>query len=171
MLQCKLWEYKDLLYREGMSGFKYKLALNSDIYFNNFNIYFKSQKFKVIRMSIYKNIFHYYRGQTSKGSEDTKQLQIENNTTKAFINVLQNSSQILTMKLTIWLGLNGNEKDTFEYMYQVSNELHRKTPQAVVIGIAETKNMINNLQMKKYYIPDGAILSENVSILIETKID
>ncbi|GAA1368386.1 hypothetical protein [Peribacillus frigoritolerans] len=121
-------------------------------------------------MSIYKNIFHYYRGPSIKGAEETKHLQIENNTTKAFVNILQNSSPTLTMKLTKWLGLNGNENDTFEYMYQVSNELHRKTPQAVVIGIAETKNMINNLQMKKYYTPDGAILSDNVSILIETKI-
>ncbi|PEJ34207.1 hypothetical protein CN689_08675 [Peribacillus butanolivorans] len=100
-------------------------------------------------MSIYKNIFHYYGGQSRKGSEDTKQLQIENNTTKAFISVLQSSSPTLTMKLTIWLGLNGNENDTFEYMYQVSNELYRKISQAVVIGIAETKHMINNLQMKK----------------------
>ncbi|MBO1513558.1 hypothetical protein [Metabacillus bambusae] len=47
-------------------------------------------------MSIYKNIFHYYRGQTRKGSEETKQLQIENNATKAFVNVLQHSSPILT---------------------------------------------------------------------------
>jgi hypothetical protein len=121
-------------------------------------------------MSIYKNIFHYYRGQTRKGSEETKQLQIENNTTKALLNVLQNSSPKLTANFITWIGLNGNEKDAFEYMYQVSNELHRKTPQAVVIGIAETKKIINNQQDKKYYIPDGAILSDSVSILIETKI-
>ncbi|WP_066320483.1 hypothetical protein [Bacillus sp. FJAT-29814] len=55
-------------------------------------------------------------------------------------------------------------------MYQVSTELHRKTTQAVVVGIAETKRLINNEQMKKYYIPDGAIISESVSILIEAKI-
>lgn len=121
-------------------------------------------------MSIYKNIFHYYRGQTRKGSEETKQLQIENNTTKAFINVLQNSTSILTMRFIELLGLNGHDKNTYEYMYQVSNELHRITPQAVVIGIAETDKIINNLQSKKYYIPDGAILSESVSLLIETKI-
>jgi hypothetical protein len=121
-------------------------------------------------MSIYKNIFHYYRGQTRKGSEETKQLQIENNTTKAFINVLQHSSPMLTMRFLEWLGLYAKETDKFEYMYQVSNELHRKTPQAVVVGISETDKIINNLQDKKYYIPDGAILSNSVSILIETKI-
>jgi len=127
-------------------------------------------KEKGLGMSIYKNIFHYYRGQTRKGSEDTKQLQIENNATKAFINVLQNSSSTLTIAFIKWLGLNGNEQDSFEYMYQVSNELHRRTPQAVLIGIAETGNLINNLQSKQYYIPDGAILSSSVSVLIETKI-
>ncbi|WP_335871270.1 hypothetical protein [Bacillus sp. 2205SS5-2] len=121
-------------------------------------------------MSIYKNIFHYYRGQTRKGSEETKLLQVENNTTKAFLNVLQNSSSNLTAKFIDWLGLNGNVRDTYEYMYQVSNELHRYTQQAVVIGIAETNKLINSQQEKKYYIPDGAILTETVSILIETKI-
>jgi hypothetical protein len=121
-------------------------------------------------MSIYKNIFHYYRGQTRKGSEETKQLQIENNATKAFLNVLQHSSPLLTKNFIQWLGLKENKMDSFEYMYQVSNELHRKTSQAVVIGIAETVKVINNSQDKKYYIPDGAILSNSVSILIETKI-
>lgn len=121
-------------------------------------------------MSIYKNIFHYYRGQTRKGSEETKQLQIENNATKALINVLQHSSPILTRNFIHWLGLKENSIVSFEYMYQVSNELHRKTPQAVVIGIAETDKVINNFQDKKYYIPDGAILSNSVSILIEIKI-
>ncbi|MED3575848.1 hypothetical protein [Cytobacillus praedii] len=121
-------------------------------------------------MSIYKNIFHYYRGQTRKGSEETKQLQIENNATKAFVNVLQHSSSLLTRNFIQWLGLKENSIDSYEYMYQVSNELHRMTPQAVVIGIAETEKIINNLQDKKYYIPDGAILSNSVSILIETKI-
>lgn len=121
-------------------------------------------------MSIYKNIFHYYRGQTRKGSEETKQLQIENNTTKAFLNVLQNSSPILTMRFIEWVGLTNSKKDTFEYMYQVSNELHRRTPQAIVIGIAETNKVINLSQDKNYFVPDGAILSDSVSILIESKI-
>ncbi|MDQ0163967.1 hypothetical protein [Aeribacillus alveayuensis] len=121
-------------------------------------------------MSIYKNIFHYYRGQTRNGSEEIKQLQIENNTTKAFINVLQHSSPMLTMRFLDWLGLYTKETDKFEYMYQVSNELHRKTPQAVVVGIADTKEVKHTSQNKKYNIPDGAILSNSVSILIETKI-
>jgi hypothetical protein len=121
-------------------------------------------------MSIYNNIFHYYRGQTRNGSEEIKQLQIENNTTKAFINVLQHSSPMLTMRFLDWLGLYTKETDKFEYMYQVSNELHRKTPQAIVVGIADTKEVKHTSQNKKYNIPDGAILSNSVSILIETKI-
>ncbi|MFA9556734.1 hypothetical protein ACERII_05490 [Evansella sp. AB-rgal1] len=121
-------------------------------------------------MSIYKNIFHYYRGQTRKGSEESKLLQVENNVTKAYINVLQHSSPILTMRFVNWLGLKSNGDMEFEYMYQVSNELHRKTPQAAVIGIADTKELKNTSHDKKYNIPDGAILSKSISILIETKI-
>ncbi|MFD1448017.1 hypothetical protein [Oceanobacillus profundus] len=121
-------------------------------------------------MSIYKNVFQYYRGQTRRASSETKQLQIENNTTKAFINVLHHSSPNLTKNFIQWIGLKEDDIESFEYMYQVSNELHRNTPQAVVIGIAETDKIISNLQEKQYYIPDGAILSDLVSILIETKI-
>jgi hypothetical protein len=121
-------------------------------------------------MSIYKNIFHYYRGQSTKGSDETKLLQVENNVTKALLNELQHSSPLLTMRFINWLGLNTNEADNFEYMYQVSNVLHRKTPQAAVVGIAETKELKLTSQNKKYNIPDGAILSNSVSILIESKI-
>ncbi|WP_110114906.1 hypothetical protein [Bacillus sp. CGMCC 1.16541] len=120
-------------------------------------------------MSIYKNIFHYYRGHTKKGSQETKQLQIENNTTKAFLNVLQHASPLLTDRFIKWLGL-CVEDEHYEFMYQVSNELHRRTKQAVVIGIAETEKVIDNQQGRKYYIPDGAILSASISMLIETKI-
>lgn len=122
-------------------------------------------------MTIYKNVFHYYRGPTREGSEETKQLQIENNTTKAFLNVLQHSTPLLTKKFIEWLGFNENEEDiSFEYMYQVSNKLYHNTPKAVVIGIAETDKVENNSDVKKYYIPDGAIISNSISILIETKI-
>lgn len=119
-------------------------------------------------MSIYKNIFHYYRGQSKKGSEETKLLQIENNATKAFLNVLQHSSPLLTMRFTNSLGLQ-NEDEEFEYMYQVTSELNRRTNLACVLGIADTKDLRHG-ESKTYNIPDGAILSESVSVLIETKI-
>lgn len=120
-------------------------------------------------MSFYQNIFHYYRGQTRKGSEETKMLQIENNATKAFLNVLQHSAPRLTTNFLQWMNVHATE-GSFEYMYQLSSELHRKTPQAIVVGIAETKKVMNQPQDKKYYIPDGAILSNEASILLETKI-
>lgn len=55
-------------------------------------------------------------------------------------------------------------------MYQVSNKLYNNTPKAVVIGIAETDKIVNISEVKKYYIPDGAIISNSISVLIETKI-
>lgn len=122
-------------------------------------------------MSIFNNIFHYYRGQAKKGSTDTKQLQIENNTTKAFLNVLQHSSPLLTENFIAWLGFPEQEgHGTFDYMYQVPNKLHQQTPQAVIIGIAETEVVKNTTEIKNDSIPDGAIISHSISLLIETKI-
>lgn len=120
-------------------------------------------------MSIYSNIFHYYRGQTKKSTDETRQLQIENNITKAFLNVFQHSSPLLTKNFTKWLGFKFDIVSELEFMYQVSNQLHRKSDYAIVLGIADTK-LIKKSEIKQYNIPDGAILSSQISILIETKI-
>jgi hypothetical protein len=120
-------------------------------------------------MSIHSNIFHYYRGQTRKSTDETKQLQIENNVTKAFLNVLQHSSPILTKNFFEWLGFKYEKVENLEYLYQVPNILHMKSDFAFILGIADT-NVTRNSEIKQYNIPDGAILSSEISILIETKI-
>ncbi|MBY6054775.1 hypothetical protein KUV27_24365 [Cytobacillus firmus] len=119
-------------------------------------------------MSIYQNIFHYYRGQTRSAAEETQILQVENNVTKAFLNVLQHSSPELTIAFVNILGINSKEKG-FEYRYQVNSPLPKITPIAAIIGIAES-NEIKTGVSKQYGIPDGAIISNEVSLLIENKI-
>ncbi|QUG40603.1 hypothetical protein KD050_15035 [Psychrobacillus sp. INOP01] len=120
-------------------------------------------------MSIYENIFHYYRGQTKNSSEETNILQVENNVTKAFINVLQHSSPELTLAFIKLFDLNAVSMEKFEYRYQVSSPLSKLTPIAAIVGIAESRKTIDG-KTKQYGIPDGAIISNDISLLIENKI-
>ncbi|QOK29975.1 hypothetical protein IIE26_26775 (plasmid) [Cytobacillus oceanisediminis] len=120
-------------------------------------------------MSRYKNIFHYYRGQSKGSTPETKQLQIENNLTKAFLNVLQHSSPEMTSKFLKFAGLSSIFTQSFEYRYQLPNVLSHVSSKGAVIGIAESDE-VRNSKEKMFTIPDGAILSEDVSILIECKI-
>lgn len=120
-------------------------------------------------MSIYQNIFHYYRGQTKNNSEETQILQIENNVTKALLNVLQHSSPCLTRDFIQFLGLGSSGNQDFEYRYQVTSSFIENTPIAAVIGIAESKEVKKGTP-KNHNIPDGAILSKDITLLIENKI-
>jgi hypothetical protein len=121
-------------------------------------------------MSIYRNIFHYYRGQTKSSSKETKQLQIENNVTKAFINVLQHSTSELTSNFLDMLGIQETTKPPiYDYRYQVPNQLEKPTKYGMVIGIAENEDIRKGTK-KNYSIPDAAILSDDVALLIENKI-
>ncbi|MBT2661637.1 hypothetical protein [Bacillus sp. ISL-45] len=121
-------------------------------------------------MSIYQNIFHYYRGQSKNSSEASQVLQVENKVTKAFLNVLQHSSYELTLAFLRFLGLellSGEEH--FEYLHQTSSQLPKATPFAAIVGIAESKELKVGTS-RQYGIPDGAIISKEVSLLIENKI-
>lgn len=120
-------------------------------------------------MSIYENIFHYYRGQTKNSSEQTSILQVENNVTKAFINVLQHSSPELTLAFIKLFDINAVSMENFEYHYQVSSSFSKRTPIAAIVGIAESKKIIAGTP-RQYGIPDGAIISNDISLLIENKI-
>uniref|UniRef100_UPI003896B4C4 hypothetical protein n=1 Tax=Pseudomonas aeruginosa TaxID=287 RepID=UPI003896B4C4 len=120
-------------------------------------------------MSRYNNIFQYYRGQSRGSTLETKQLQIENNLTKAFLNVLQHSSPEMTSKFLKFAGLSPIVTQSFEYRYQVANALSHVSSIGAVIGIAESDE-VRNSKEKTFTIPDGAVLSEDVSVLIESKI-
>jgi len=122
-----------------------------------------------VGMSIYENIFHYYRGQTKNSSEETNILQVENNVTKAFLNVLQHSSPELTLAFIKLLDSNNVSMEKYEYRYQVSSTLSKLTSIAAIVGIAESKKNVPGIP-RKYGIPDGAIISDDISLLIENKI-
>lgn len=120
-------------------------------------------------MSIYQNIFHYYRGQTRGNTDDIRQLQIENNVTKAFLNTLQHSSLELTSRFLNFINLPALEAKEYDYRYQVPNRMEKATKVSAVVGIAESKEIRKGTK-KSYSIPDAAILSQDHTILIENKI-
>lgn len=67
-----------------------------------------------IRMPIvdfHHNVFYYYRGPKTEGR--TREQQLENNTTKALINVLENASGQVTGPFLEWLGIQTAEKPAF----------------------------------------------------------
>ncbi|MEJ1511764.1 hypothetical protein R3O67_00005 [Bacillus cereus] len=117
--------------------------------------------------SQYDNIFHYFRG----GNVDKdNELQIENNVTKALINVLQHSSLALTKNLISFLGfkVQGSE---YDYRLQIASQLSEIAKTGSVLGIADTTHVIeNNRRLKSESgVPDAAILSKELNLLIEVK--
>ncbi|WP_257535496.1 hypothetical protein [Mesobacillus foraminis] len=118
----------------------------------------------------YSNIFNYYRGQTKRDADlDIGSKQIENNVKKAFINVLEHSNQLLTLNFIRTFIDSENNSQFFNYSYELVSKLNKKTPKAVVVGIAETNDLNGQISDLINTRPDGAIISDSISILIETK--
>ncbi|MCE5251230.1 hypothetical protein LLG96_13520 [bacterium] len=95
------------------------------------------------------NIFYYYRGARQEDSEFERQL--EDNTTKALINVLEHCSQTVLQKFLEWLGIVAIGKTNFE--------LQRKT-----IGDAKIKGKSKKLLLG--LVPEQSAkqpTSENIS--------
>ncbi|WP_180236054.1 hypothetical protein [Bacillus wiedmannii] len=119
---------------------------------------------------VYNNIFHYYKGNSKQNDHD---LQFENNVTKALINALQHSSSTVTtgfIKLVNPL-YEINPINPYTYSLQIGSKLNKTSEIAVVLGIAEDNFLSPEKQPKrKTSIPDAAIISDDIAILIETKI-
>lgn len=120
------------------------------------------------RVTEYDNIFHYFKGQSM---EESNSLQNENNTTKALINVLQHGPKELTDKFIQLLEEKVTMESHYTYMIQVNERVEKCGKKAFILGISEEPK-------KTFYtdytdiksIPDAAIISDDVIILIETKI-
>lgn len=122
------------------------------------------------QISEYDNIFHYFKGQTSQLSSD---FQNENNTTKALINVLQHGSKHLTIDFVRLIDktINLRKNNDFTYMIQVTEKLNELAKQGLVLGIAEDiEKRISSKVLRSKSVPDAAIVSDDIVILIETKV-
>lgn len=78
----------------------------------------------------HKNIFYYYRGPSKRQDEDiVYDTQIEDNTTKAFINCLDNSSNNLLIYFIDYFSLDFKYKSKPQYLLQVSKSKSRPDAQ------------------------------------------
>jgi hypothetical protein len=78
----------------------------------------------------HRNIFYYYRGPSKRQAEDIiYDTQIEDNTTKAFINCLENSSNGLLKHFIDYFALEFNYKSKPQYLLQVSKSKSRPDAQ------------------------------------------
>jgi hypothetical protein len=121
-------------------------------------------------ISEYDNIFHYFKGQSG---DESNTLQSENNATKALINVLQHGSKELTdcfLKL-IDESVTLKKENEFTFMLQITDKLEDIGTTGFVLGIAENINERHASDYSnKNSIPDAAIVSDEIVVLIETKI-
>jgi len=83
----------------------------------------------------HKNIFYYYRGPSKHQEEDIiYDKQIEDNTTKAFINCLENSSNNLLMHLIDYFNLKFSSNSKPQYLLQISMSKSRPDAQIKTIN-------------------------------------
>lgn len=118
--------------------------------------------------SKYSNVFYYYRGQSEKSAIPLKQN--ENNTKKAFINLLQHSAPLLTINFIKEYTSQDLSGDMFDYDYETTTKL-RATKLGYMFGIAESTEYDDSIDSKDSKSrPDAIIQSENIGIVFEFKI-
>ncbi|MBN2073607.1 MAG: hypothetical protein JW770_06660 [Actinobacteria bacterium] len=104
----------------------------------------------------HKNIFYYYRGPSKRNDEDIiYDIQVEDNTTKAFINCLENSSSSLLNHFLKYFDLDFKYKSKPQYLLQVSRAKSRPDAQiksSVHSIYIESKvaASVNKEQLKKH---------------------
>ncbi len=126
-----------------------------------------------------RNIYDYYREQEIGDSDRERVNPLENNTTKALINTLENCSPELTHRLfsTDNLNISFNGKELNYHLQTkpatISEKLDEKNKEAYVIGISEDgeidRKSENISSSERDSIPDALIFDDNVLIAIEVK--
>jgi hypothetical protein len=121
-------------------------------------------------------------GDTVKGSIfEEHYSQLENRLTEAFLKVLKYATSEITDSFIRFVGVNGQFGD-YVYDFQVGNDVQVDTQNAVLIGIAETKQIVDIRDAveedkedvsieEREGIPDGFLHARNgsLSILFEMK--
>lgn len=128
-----------------------------------------------------KNIYDYYREQEVKDLDEERVQPLENNTTKALINTLENCSPELTQKLFKINRLDIELNKNLHYFLQtqpttLSEKLDEKNidiKEVYVVGISENDELYDKPKKtsnsRKNSIPDALIFDDRVMIAIEVK--
>lgn len=128
----------------------------------------------MVKKKLQQNIFYYYKGSHKEGHEF--EIQLENNTTKALINVLENCGTIVQKKLLekiVGMRISKNVK-RINYILQestIGKERTHRIKKKIVLAISPYGKIENH--GKRLYeresIPDAWIWCNDFVILIENK--
>jgi len=123
-------------------------------------------------MDFHRNVFYYYRGPIKDKSPIDQQL--ENNTTKALVNVLENCSAALTEQFLNWLGVNSaSQKIHFELQRGTIGERRiQRAKNKLLLGIVGGPSAdvpLSSESPEGQSLPDAWIYGDDVVILVESK--
>ena len=124
-------------------------------------------------LDFHHNIFYFYKGSQKDDSERTRQL--EDNTTKALINILENIDQEIVVKFLYYIGLSSFKINNIQYCLQRNNigksSLRRKKELVLLAIVPEKKNILPiSYKNKNYSRPDAWIYNDDFAILLESKV-
>lgn len=117
------------------------------------------------------NIFYYYKG--SKDSDQDRERQLEDNTTKALINTLEYGGPEVAYEFLSWLGINTTEHIKFELQKKTIGEWKiTSKSQRVLLALVPAKSTIAKTEQstKKDSRPDAWIYGDDFVVLIESKV-
>lgn len=123
----------------------------------------------------HKNIFYYYKGQ--KDSDEERERQLEDNTTKALINTLELSSPIVSQKFLEFLGINNNNHINFVLQKDTIGEgLIRQKSIRLLLALLPVKGDFKPINKTDDTLvgesrPDAWIYGDNFVVLIESKVN
>ena len=125
-------------------------------------------------MDFHRNVFYYYRGPARERSLIDRQL--ENNTTKALVNVLENCSPTLTVQFLHWLGVDTASREThFELQSETIGERRiQRAKKKLLLGIvggppAENVPSVEGAP-EGSSLPDAWIYGDDFVVLVESKL-
>lgn len=125
-------------------------------------------------MDFHRNVFYYYRGPARERSLIDRQL--ENNTTKALVNVLENCSPTLTMQFLHWLGVDAAlQKTHFELQSETIGERRiqraKKKLLLDLVGGPSAENVPSvEGAPEGLSLPDAWIYGDDFVVLVESKL-
>jgi len=119
------------------------------------------------------NIFYFYKGGQEDDNARTRQL--EDNTTKALINILENIDRQITVKFLRYIGVSVEEINNVQYCLQKNDigtsALQRKKELILLAIVPERKNELLVTKIEKHHSrPDAWIYGDEYAILVESKV-
>tara|TARA_B100000315_G_scaffold219350_1_gene221225 strand:- start:466 stop:1686 length:1221 start_codon:yes stop_codon:yes gene_type:complete len=125
-------------------------------------------------MDFHRNIFYYYRGPT-KGS-DPHDWQLENNSTKALINVLENTGPVVSDNFLRWLGTATRSRELFFELQKATigeYRIHSADQRLLLLitrEIREWEDQKRTVATRSRSIPDAWIYNDELVVAVESKL-